>query len=115
MLHEETGPKLRVVVIPDEFQVEDALWDEAVREPDAPGLDRLQPQRRILRWCGERGVPCLDLWPAFRAVPPLEDGDRHLYHDRDSHLNARGHEIVARELVDFVRGSVERHDVTAWE
>jgi hypothetical protein len=91
---------LAFVLIPDEFQVEDAVW-AAVGAPD---LVRDLPQQRIRAWLEARGLACLDLLPVFRAVPPLADGDRHLYHRRDTHWNRRGNEVAGAALAEFLRG-----------
>ena len=53
-------------------------------------LDRFQPQRLLLAGLAERGIPALDLLPPLRAEPVGADGLRHLYHLRDTHINARG-------------------------
>jgi hypothetical protein len=88
------------LLIPDEFQVEDAVWRMvSAGAPDT--LDRLLPQRVITGWAEELGLGVIDLLGEFLAVEPLDDGRRHLYHFRDSHWNARGNrlggEILARE------------------
>jgi len=93
---------LGVLLIPDEFQVEDALWQELVETGWTHGLLRDRPQREITAWLGRRGIPCLDLLPELRRAPALEDGRLHLYHLRDTHLNARGNELVGRLLAAFL-------------
>jgi hypothetical protein len=92
---------LAFVLIPDEFQVEDDLWQEVESGSDEP-LDRDLAQRTIVEWLESRGTPVLDLLPILRAVEPLEDGRRHLYHLRDTHFNARGNEVAGRALAGFV-------------
>ena len=96
---------LAVMLIPDEFQVEDGLWDEVCeRWPELAGIERDRPQRLLLEGLSERGVPCLDLLPVLRGVPPLDDGDRHLYHLRDTHWNARGNRVAGEALATFLEG-----------
>ena len=95
------GPRLAVLVLPDEFQVEDELWRQ-VGFADGVELDRDRPQRVIGAWLEERGVPWLDLLPRMRAVPPGPDGRRHLYHRRDTHWNARGNRIAGEALAEFL-------------
>jgi hypothetical protein len=92
-----------VLLIPDEFQVEDETWRLASAVPDGERFDRDQPQRVLSRWLAEQGIPCLDLLPALRAVPPMPDGRRHLYHLRDTHFNARGNAVAGHELARFLR------------
>jgi len=97
------GTPLAVLLIPDEFQVEDALWEavlghRAVRPP----IDRDLPQQRIRAWLEARAVPHLDLLPRLRAVPPLGDGNRHLYALRDTHFNTRGNLVAGENLAQFL-------------
>jgi hypothetical protein len=92
---------LKFVLIPDEFQVEDELWEEIVRQSGKP-LDRDLPQRRIVEWLQARGRSVLDLLPLLRAVEPLEDGRRHVYHAQNMHFNARGNAIAGRALAGFL-------------
>jgi hypothetical protein len=95
---------LLVMLIPDEFQVEEELWREVVAADAAIGeLDRDQPQRVLGSWLAVQGIPCLDLLPALRGVSPGADGRRHLYGSRDTHLNARGNLLVGEELARFLR------------
>ena len=89
------------VLIPDEFQVEDDVWGEIVRRTDRP-IDRDLAQRTVIEWLNARGRAVLDLLPLLRAVEPMEDGRRHLYHLRDTHFNARGNEVAGRALAGFV-------------
>ena len=100
---------LLVVLIPDECQVEDPVWEAAAALVDDPArLDRDRPQREITRFLDRRGVPCLDLLPALRAAPLFEDGRRHCYHLRDTHLNALGNRIVGAEIARFVTPYLRR-------
>lgn len=92
---------LAFMVIPDEFQVEDSLWDEVVRGNTEP-MDRDLAQREIVPWLRARGLPVLDLLPLMRAVEPMKDGRRHLYHLQETHFNARGNAIAAHALAPFV-------------
>ena len=93
---------LAFVLIPDEFQVEDDLWEEVLQRTDEP-LERDRPQRQIVPWLEARGLPVLDLLPIMRAVEPLEDGRRHVYHLQDTHFNARGNEVAGRAMAGFAR------------
>jgi len=91
-----------VLLIPDEFQVEDRLWGELQQRPGRAGLDRDLPQRLLSDWLEDQGIPYLDLLPAFRAVPELPDGQRHLYHQLDTHWNRRGNEVAGRTLANLL-------------
>lgn len=96
-----------VVLVPDEFQVEEVLWDSITAQVDAP-LERDLPQRLLARWLGEQGIPFLDLLPVLRAQPALADGRLHLYHLRDTHFNARGNRAAGEALAEFLRPHLSR-------
>jgi hypothetical protein len=93
------------MIIPDEFQVEDELWERVSERAGRP-LERDRPQALLQAWLAEEQIPHLDLLPILRAAPPLADGRRHLYHARDTHWNARGNRIAAQALADFLLGSL---------
>ena len=98
-----------VVLVPDEFQVEDGLWEQVVAAGDGDGggagvasLDRDRPQRLLAALLEAEGIPVLDLLPTLRAEPPGEDGRRHLYHLQDTHWNARGNAAAGHALAVWV-------------
>lgn len=91
-----------VMLIPEEFQVEDALWQEVVAGLPDHALERDLPQRRMAAWLEARGVPYVDLLPRARAVPPMADGDRHLYLLRDTHFNVRGNQVAGEGFAELV-------------
>lgn len=87
-----------LLVIPDEFQVEDAVWAEI----GAPG-ERDRPQEVLAHFCREHGIGLVDPLPALRAEPPLADGQKHLYHLQDTHWNVRGNAVAGRVLAEALR------------
>lgn len=99
--HSLLEERLLVVLIPDEFQLNDALWETL--GGDAPGLDRTLPQQRILAFCTDRDIERLDLLPVLRAAEP----SGRTYHLRDTHWNARGNlaagSALARAIADELR------------
>jgi hypothetical protein len=95
--------RLLVLVIPDEFQVEDPLWHEITSRLGVP-LDRDRPQRLVGAGLTRRGIPYLDLLPAMRGEPVAVDGWRHLYLRDDTHWNARGNAVAGRMLAASLRG-----------
>jgi hypothetical protein len=90
-----------VLLIPDEFQVEDELW-QALLAAAGRELERDALQQRLLPRLAAEGIPALDLLPILRAVAPLPDGRRHLYHARDTHWNARGNRVAGEALAEFL-------------
>lgn len=100
---EKIGASFAVMLIPDEFQVEDDTWARVLAELPGEHLDRDLPQRVLDGFCAEEHLPCLDLLPRLRAVPPLADGRHHLYSLRDTHWNRRGNEAAGHALAEFVK------------
>ena len=90
-------------LIPDEFQVNDELWQKMTKTEGFEPGERFGPQKRLRRWLEERNIPCLDLLPLLRSVDPLADGQLHVFLRQDTHLNARGNEIVGKALARFIR------------
>jgi lysophospholipase L1-like esterase len=62
------------------------------------------PQQRLLRFCEQHSIPCLDLLPAFKRRPKRELFllERSGYLDV-WHLTAEGHRVGAEELLRFMR------------
>ncbi|MBI3725578.1 SGNH/GDSL hydrolase family protein [bacterium] len=82
-----------VLVIPDEIQVDATLRSRvcAAYSLDENDYDLEQPQRKLKELAQALSVPVVDVLPAFR-----EQGSQGgLYIPRDTHWNARGHELAA--------------------
>lgn len=92
---------LAFLIIPDEYQVNDQLWQVVVERNELP-LQRDLPQVKIREWAQAGNRDIVDLLPLLLAEEPLPDGQRHLYHLRDSHFNARGNAIAGRALAKLV-------------
>ncbi len=91
-----------VVLIPDEFQVDDELWAEILESRQGAALSRDQPQQLIGEWLAEEQIPYLDLLPVLRAeCAPHHRGDSHCYQLRDTHFNARGNRVAGEALGRF--------------
>ncbi len=96
------GTPIGFLLIPDEAQVEDALWS-SIEQASQLELERELPQRQIRGFLERRGLPYVDLLPRLLAVEPNASGARRVYHLRDTHFNARGNRIAARGLFDLVQ------------
>jgi hypothetical protein len=88
-----------VLLLPDQFQVDDALWEQVRGAAGGRAPERELPQRRIGELLAARGVPCLDVLPALRAAAA---GGEPVYLRQDTHLNLRGNEVVGRALGEFL-------------
>lgn len=97
---EAAGAELVVMIIPDEFQLNDELRRRvlehlALSEDD---LDLDLPQRRLREILSAAGIAHLDLLPAFRERSRHET----LYWPNDSHWNVAGNRFAARLLADYL-------------
>lgn len=76
------GERLGLVIFPFRFQLE------------GPDLDA--PQRRLVAFAAQHGIPVLDTLPLLRVLPP----DR-VFMDVD-HFTPEGHAVVAREVAAWI-------------
>jgi len=61
------------------------------------------PQTKILEYCKEKSLPCLDLLPAFRQHPKEDIFllDKEVFYDI-WHLTNYGHELSSEEILRFM-------------
>ncbi len=98
-LQGEAGDKLLVVLIPDEYQVNDALYEALMRGvPNPAAYDRLYPQQRLAGYCRELGIEVLDLLGPLREA----NGERPVYRLRDTHWNNRGNRIAGETIAAYL-------------
>ena len=101
------GDKLLVLIIPDEFQVNDDLYEVVRAMKPTPGAyHRDFPQERITLYCRKQHIPVLDLLPLLRSA---QKQDR-TYHLRDTHWNARGNFVAGQAVCRFIREHVDREE-----
>ena len=94
----------RVMVIPAQLQVEDAVWQHILQTfPAMQDLqwDREQPNRMLAEILQAQGTPYLDLLPIFRAW----DGPT-LYFPIDGHWNVRGHRLAGEALFQWLKSDI---------
>ena len=94
----------RVMVIPAQLQVEDAVWQHILQTfPAMQDLqwDREQPNRMLAEILQAQGIPYLDLLPIFRAW----DGPT-LYFPIDGHWNVRGHRLAGEALFQWLKSDI---------
>ena len=97
------GARIVIVHVPNRFEVRDRDWELTQRAygMDDEGWDRTLVRQRLVGLAGRLGVPLLDLTPALRAAERGILGGP--YYAYDPHWNALGHQVVAAELVRFLR------------
>jgi hypothetical protein len=95
------GGRLVVAYIPSRMEVNESVWQltEARYDVAGGGFQRTAVADRIRHITGRIGVPMIDLTPALREV---EGFWTPTYFPTDSHWNARGQDVAARALADFL-------------
>ncbi|MEZ6036587.1 MAG: GDSL-type esterase/lipase family protein [Planctomycetota bacterium] len=71
-------------------------WPDQVRRHEVDCRQRTY----WAEWCARHGVQFVDLFPAFLDAGPAEQVLRDCFIKEDMHWNPRGHEVVARELLE---------------
>lgn len=96
----DMGAEYGLVALPDQFQVDPALFEEILQEfgLQAEDFDLHLPQEILRSYCEDRGIPFLDILEAFRGDG--RGGDLFLL--RDTHFNLEGNAIVADRVHRFL-------------
>jgi hypothetical protein len=96
----QSGARLAVMLIPDEYQVDPEVFARAAGRAGMPAAtyDLERPQRELAPALAVRGIPALDLLPPSRRAA----ADQPLYRPRDTHWNAAGNRLAASELARFL-------------
>jgi hypothetical protein len=83
------------VIFPNKAQVENAAdLTSSIYDADLP-------DKRILDFCDQHGLRCLDLLPPLRSA--YDRGHRPLYFSADRHLNAQGNRLAAAAVSEYLR------------
>ena len=75
--------KLSIIIFPVELQVRSQVYDA-------------YPQQKMLAYCKEHSIPCLDLLPLLQ-----EHKNQDIFFDH-CHLNALGHQMIATPIASFL-------------
>jgi hypothetical protein len=96
------GAALLVAVIPERFQVDDALWAGALTAAGLPPAAAVPdaPNEKLDAMLDTAGIARLDLLPALRA------GGGGLYFPRDGHWNEAGHALAADALATRIAAMI---------
>ena len=94
------GARLALVIFPHTTQVNRSHLDffRNLRfNVDERLTGSTKPQDLLKEFCSERGLPCLDLLPAFRSA-----GGQEFYYESDEHFNARGNRFAENRVFRFL-------------
>jgi len=97
------GARTGLVLMPARFQTDDADYGHLMEAVRAAGgeLVRNASSERFATALAPLGLPMIDLQPVLAAQPDRVG----LFFQRNVHLTARGHEVVAGALYDFMKTS----------
>lgn len=99
----ESGARLVVLLIPDEFQIDRSVREEAMafagKKPEDYDIDL--PQERLARRLEGSRVDVVDLLARFRERARAE----RLYLPRDTHWNRAGNRLAAEALLEYLVSS----------
>lgn len=91
------GARLYILFIPQIIQTSPSIYESTVRKygHDPAEYDMEKPNRRLARLCEDLEIDYLDLLPIMK-----EETTKGIvpYYPRDTHWNAEGHRIAAREI-----------------
>ena len=109
---EARGTPVRTIVLPSHYQIDEQALEGYLFGFDArrSEVDVDRPNRELAAAAREHGVPLMDVTPQLRHAQ--SEGER--MHGRvDTHLSARGHEIVAAEIAPELARAIEEKRAAA--
>lgn len=100
------GAQFGLVIVPTRAQVLPEAWRQLTGSAEGrdKSFDPMQPNNLLSGIAGRTSTPLLDLTPTFREVGRGR-GAAPLYFARDQHWTAAGHELAARAMADWLKGS----------
>jgi hypothetical protein len=100
------GARFGLVIVPTRAQVLPDAWRALTGSAEGrdKAFDPMQPNNLLSGIAGRTSAPLLDLTPTFREVGRGRN-TAPLYFARDQHWTAAGHELAARTLADWLKGS----------
>ncbi len=93
-----SGVELKILVIPDRYQVDPLYWDAWVKKYHlaADDFDLEAPSKHLLGFAQKHGIQLIDPLLALRAA---HEKGLQVYWSKDTHLSAQGHAIINDLLV----------------
>jgi hypothetical protein len=97
----------KVLIIPDELQVDAEIRSAAMRKAGFKPEDilNLYPQQTLQEILQKRGIESLDLYPSF-VERMNADPKARLYLERDTHLNLQGTILASDQMAEWLKPSL---------
>ncbi len=101
-INDVSGNRLMILYVPDRIQVEwdNEMFESGSGEEAVEQVDLFHPNRLMREYAEARGIPLLDLTPAFREKH--RKGGPPLYFKKDGHWTRDGHELAGRLIKERV-------------
>ena len=97
------GAELVVVAAPSFYQVDDAAWEQLIKNTRDYSRYRPEtPNRRLAQIAERQGLRFLDLLPSVRHA---QAGGARLYFPADGHWTSAGHAFAAGQIAEYLAAS----------
>lgn len=89
------GRRVGFVIFPNRIQVENAA------DLTSAVYDAALPDKRIMDFCGQHGLSCIDMLPTLTAA--YQRDHKPLFFPVDRHMNPAGNHLAAVRIAEFLR------------
>ena len=97
LLTKENNIKFIIVVIPVQFQIDDALWEQYTKRVGNQ-IDRRKPNELLLSFGKENNITVIDTYDSlYRAQKEIS-----LFLPIDGHLNSEGNRVISKDIYNFL-------------
>lgn len=97
---DSAGIPILFVLAPSIAQVQDESWQEVIDYDSSSSLQRNLPNQKLMAFARENQLLMLDLLPELQEISKEDEA---LYNAFEQHWTARGNEVVAGLIMDFIR------------
>lgn len=101
-LAKKSNTRFILMILPDRYQVDASYWKQWLTKYrfDPGQYDLKAPNSVIEEFCRREGLECVDALPALLKAQEMDS--RPLYWKIDNHLAARGNEVIASHLAEYL-------------
>jgi lysophospholipase L1-like esterase len=94
------GVFLVLTIIPCNYQMDTEAWEKLLQtaQVDGKDYDIMQPNRFIMEWAKQNGVPCLDV----AEVLNKDAQPKRFFIPNDRHFNTEGHRVAGEAIAQWL-------------